>query len=106
MTSPPHPPEPRPRRNDGRALHRRRDRRPQAREPSSRRSVIEPAATGLLLAPCVEHVDESMAHLARARELAGVVTVAPHASAATERAIDRLGDTNGEPLEPTAKAHV
>jgi hypothetical protein len=56
-----------------------------------------------MLAPVVEHVDERIAYLARRAEQPGVEAIRPHSTAAPERAVDGLGDANGETLNATSE---
>jgi hypothetical protein len=56
-----------------------------------------------MLPHVLEHVDDGVPHLARRREHARVVSVAPDTPATSERAVDRSGDPDRKPLETTPK---
>jgi hypothetical protein len=52
-----------------------------------------------MLPDILQHVDERVPDLARCREDARMISVRPQLPTPTERAIDRPGDTDGEPLK-------
>jgi hypothetical protein len=49
-----------------------------------------------MLAAVHQHVDESISDRPQRRECPGVIAIAPHGAAASERTIDGPRDTNGE----------
>lgn len=51
-----------------------------------------------MLSKVHEHIDERIAHLARAREVATVITIAPEVPASSRFAVDGSCDAGGEPL--------
>jgi hypothetical protein len=99
VSSPPDAGEPRPRRRNGRGPRWNDDRRSPAGKPPRRRSRIESAHIPEMLPDILQHVDERVPDLARRREDARMISVGPQLPTPTERAIDRLGDTDGEPLK-------
>jgi hypothetical protein len=58
-----------------------------------------------VLAPVVEDVDERVPNFARRAENPGVEAIRPHAPVTAERAVHRLGDPDGESLDPTCEPH-
>ena len=104
VSPPAHARKPGPGRRHGRGPDRAGDCRPPSREPRCRRPCIEPACPGQVLSPILEHVHESVAHLARRPQKPRVVAVAPHASGATERTVHRLRHPDGQPLDASPDA--
>src|SRR5258706_3525659 len=58
-----------------------------------------------MLPPVVEDVDERVAHLAWRTKEPGMEAIRPDASVATKRAVDGLGDTDGESLKPARESY-
>jgi len=59
-----------------------------------------------MLAPVLQDVDQSVAHLARRSEPTRVVSVCPDTAAPTEDAVDRLRNADRETLHTTAQRRM
>src|SRR5688572_16599105 len=61
---------------------------------------------GLVLANVAKHVDQGVAYLARALQIAGVVAVAPEATLESEKPVHRAGGADAEPTDARDHARV
>lgn len=98
MAAPSHAGEPGPCPGNRRRIARTRARAAPTVEPPRGRSWVEPDGTAHVLAPVGEHVDERVPYLARRRERARMVAVAPDRALACEHAVHRARDADREPL--------
>jgi len=57
-----------------------------------------------VLPPVLENVDQGMTDLTRRRERPRMIPVRPHIPTPAERAIDRLGNPDGETLNTAAQS--
>jgi len=76
---------------------------PPAGEPARRRPRVDAVAAGQVLPPVLQHVQQSVTHLAWCPEHTSVMPVGPDSSAAADDPIYRLRDANAETLQPTPK---
>src|SRR6266446_3021961 len=100
---PPNRGKPGARRDDGGPRDHSGNDLPPTTEPRGGRAWIKTADTADMFPPILQDVDESVPDLTRRAERPHVVAVTPHTAASAEHAIDRLGESDCEALEPSGQ---
>jgi hypothetical protein len=59
-----------------------------------------------VLSPVVQHVDQRIPHLSRRAELAGVIPISPHGTAAAQQAVDGASQPDRQALNAADEARV